>query len=163
VTDGGESGWTTMPGGRRGETGPLPRVAPGRVVGLGALCELGPPRPDPREQSFLVSEFAVLDDGRRVTLHGERGFTAAVRSTGPDDPGDLRHHETIESLTADVLTVVLPDDDDDPEAHPWDWLAGLARARGLDVGPDDLRSLPYEVCLTERVHRWLGAGPGVDS
>ena len=162
MTDGGGSGWTTHPGARSGETGALPRVAPGRVVGLGALCELGPQRPDPREQQFLISEFAVLDDGRRVTLHEERGFTAALRSTGSDDPGALRDHETIESLTSGVLTVVLPDDDDDPEPHPWAWLAGLARARGLHVEPDDLRALPYEVCFTERVHRWLGSGSAAD-
>jgi hypothetical protein len=131
-------------------------VKPGRVVGLGAICDLGPQRPDDaRAGSFSVSEFVTLEDGRRVILHEDRGFTIALRSTGRTDPGELREHMTIESLTRDVLNVVLPDDDMPAEAHPWSWLADLARARGLNVSADDLRSLPYEVTFTDNVRRWL--------
>jgi len=54
-----------------------------------------------------------------------------------------------------VLNTVLPDDDEPAEDHPWTWLAGLARARGLNVSADDLRGLRYEVTFTDRVHRWL--------
>jgi len=154
-----EGGWGLYPGARQGEAGPLPQVEPGRVVGLGALCDLGPERPDPRERSFPVSEFVTLEDGRRVTLHEDRGFTTAVRSTGPIDPGDLRQHSSLESLTEAVLTTVLPDDDNDPDAHPWTWLAELAGARGLEVTAADLRGLPYEVLFTEQVRRWLAVGP----
>jgi len=101
-----------------------------------------------------VSEFVTLEDGRRVILHAERGFTVGLRSTGKPDPGDLREHETLESLTRDVLNTVLPDDE--PAAdHPWTWLAELARARGLDVSAEDLRSLSYEVTFTDNVKRWL--------
>jgi cytochrome oxidase assembly protein ShyY1 len=125
-------------------------------VGLGAICDLGPQRPDDaRAESFSVSEFVTLQDGRRVILHEDRGFTTALRSTGRTDPGELREHTTIESLTRDVLNVVLPDDDVPAESHPWAWLADLARARGLNVSADDLRSLPYEVTFTDDVRRWL--------
>jgi hypothetical protein len=134
----------------------LPPVEPCRVVGIGAICDLGPQRPDDaRAESFSVSEFVTLEDGRRVILHEDRGFTTALRSTGRSDPGELREHMTIESLTRDVLNVVLPDDDEPVEDHPWSWLADLARARGLDVTADDLRSLPYEVTFTDKVRRWL--------
>jgi hypothetical protein len=34
-------------------------------------------------------------------------------------------------------------------------LADLARARGLNVSANDLRSLPYEVIFTDEVRRWL--------
>jgi hypothetical protein len=56
-----------------------------------------------------------------------------------------------------VLNVVLPDDDEEAavEAHPWEWLAGLARARGLKVTAEDLRELTYEVVFTDNVTRWL--------
>jgi hypothetical protein len=130
----------------------LPPVQPGRVVGLGAICDLRPQRPDEaRSQSFSVSEFATLEDGRRVTLHDDRGFTIGWRSVGDADPG----HETLESMTRNVLNVVLPDDDECAEEHPWSWLADLARARGLDVTPEDLRGLPYEVVFTDKVRQWL--------
>jgi len=137
----------------------LPPVEPGRVIGLGAICDLGPERSaDARSQNFSVSEFATLEDGRRVILHEDRGFTIGLRSTGESNPGDLREHETLESLTPNVLAVVLPDDDVPAEAHPYSWLADLARARGLNVSADDLRSFPYEVIFTDEVRRWLAPG-----
>lgn len=133
----------------------LPPVEPGRVVGLGAICDLGPQRvDDARSQGFSVSEFVTLEDGRRVILHEGRGFTIGGRSSGESRARDIRWHETRDSITRDVLNVVLPDDDC-AEDHPWSWLAELARARGLDVTADDLRGLPYEVVLTDEVTRWL--------
>jgi hypothetical protein len=132
-----------------------PPVEPGRVVGVGAVCDLDPRTPDKaRSQSFSVSEFVTLEDGRRVILHEDRGFTIGLGSSR-ESTADLRRGETLESLTRDVLSVVLPDDDVPAEAHPWRWLADLARARGLNVSADDLRSLPYEVTFTDEVRRWL--------
>jgi hypothetical protein len=153
---GAKGGWGLHPDSKNVRAERLPPVKPGRVVGLGAICDLGPQPPDDaRSQSFSVSEFVTLEDGRRVILHEDRGFTIGLRSTGKSDPGDLREHETLESLTRDVLNTVLPDDDVPAEAHPWSWLADLARARGLNVTADDLRSLPYEVTFTDEVRRWL--------
>jgi hypothetical protein len=155
-----QSGWQSYPGARSGEAAfQLPPVEPGRVLGLGAICDLRPPQADPRDRGFEVSEFVTLDDGRRVLLHdGGRGFTIGVRSTGERKPPDIRLHLTLEQLTNDVLLVVRPDDDDDPEPHPWSWLSGLARSRGLDATADDLRALPYEVVFTDELRRWLAAG-----
>jgi hypothetical protein len=133
----------------------LPPVEPGRVVGLGAICDLDTRTPDKaRSQSFSVSEFVTLEDGRRVILHEDRGFTIALGSSR-ESTADLRRGLTLESLTPDVLAVVLPDDDVPAEAHPYSRLADLARARGLSVTADDLRSLPYEVTFTDTVRRWL--------
>ncbi len=152
-----EGGWQPYPGARSGEAAfQLPPVEPGRVVGLGAICDLHPPGSDPRAQSFDVSEFVTLEDGRRVLLHdGGRGLTIGIRSTGTSKPPDVRRRLTLEQLTSDVLTVVLPDDEDDTEPHPWSWLSGLARARGLDVTADDLRELPYDVVFTDELREWL--------
>ncbi len=86
-----DGGWAPHPDG--GEpSGPLPPVAPGRVVGLGAVCDLGPPRLDQEHtHSFDVSEFVLLDDGRRVTLHRDRGFTiGGVRTIGVPGRQDPR-------------------------------------------------------------------------
>jgi hypothetical protein len=158
-----EGGWQSYPGARpAGAAFDLPPVEPGRVVGLGAICDLHPPSADPRDQSFKVSEFVTLEDGRRVLLHdGGRGLTIGVRSTGSRKPPDVRWRLTLEDLARDVLkNVVVPDDDTDPEPHPWSWLAELARARGLDVTADDLRGLPYDVVFTDELRRWLAAYPG---
>jgi hypothetical protein len=87
-----------------------------------------------------------------VILHEDRGFTIGWGGSGS---GDIREHESLETMTRNVLNVVLPDDDECAEDHPWSWLAGLARARGLDVTAEDLRGLPYEVVLADEVHRWL--------
>ena len=84
----GDGGWTAHPDGGAPDA-PLGPVPPGRVVGLGALCKMGPPRPDQENtHSFDVSEFLLVDDGRRVTLHRDRGFTiGGIRTAGV--PGSL--------------------------------------------------------------------------
>ena len=57
----------------------LAPVEPGRVVGLGAICDLLPLRADPSSQDFKVSEFVDLEDGRQVILHdGGRGLMTSV-------------------------------------------------------------------------------------
>jgi hypothetical protein len=62
---------------------------------------------------------------------------------------------TPDSIRQDVLNVVLPDDDESGEDHPWEWLAEQARLQGIDVTADELKALPYEVILTERLAGWL--------
>jgi hypothetical protein len=151
-----KAGWRPYPGASAPQQN-LPRVRPGRVVGIGAICDLEAQRfPDARSQSFSVSEFVTLADGRRVILHRDRGFTIGLGSRS-ERYDDLRAHATRDNLIQDVLNVVLPDDDEDAavEAHPWSWLAELARARGLKVTAEDLRGLEYEVVLTDKVIRWL--------
>lgn len=95
--------------------------------------------------AFRVSEFAMLSDGRRVMLHSERGFNSWNSS------GDPWSHLTLEGVAADVLTTVLPDDDDTQEEHPWEWLAELLTAHGVEASPDRLRSLPYVIEYSDRL------------
>jgi hypothetical protein len=97
--------------------------------------------------SFDVHEFAELDDGRRLTLHEERGFT----TSGGPEPTDLWRHLTLEHLERDVRTTVLPDDDDTQDEHPWEWLAGLLHVHGVEATTEELRVLPYEVVFSERL------------
>jgi hypothetical protein len=96
-----------------------------------------------------------LEDGRRVILHDERGFTLGRRSSGEPGSSDAQGRETLESLTRDVLNVVLPDDDAVRGGTPL-VVAGRPRSvRGLHVTAEDLRGLPYEVIFAENVRRWL--------
>ena len=123
------------------------------VVGLGARCELVPPERDtasPGGASFEVSEFAVLDNGRRLTLHSERGWTTWVHSTDQRRPLDPWTALTAEGVRQDVLNVVLPDEDDG-EPHPWEWLRGLLQQQGVDVTVEQLKAVPYTVELSDTV------------
>lgn len=124
-----------------------------RVVGLGAICGLRTRGfdDDGRSQSIWVSESARLANGRRVILHDDRGFTIGIGSGA----GAVQDGLTPDLTIRTVVSVVLPDDDDCEDDHPWIWLAQLARARGLDVTAEDLRGLPYQVVLTDSVTRWL--------
>jgi hypothetical protein len=130
----------------------VPITKEDHVVGLGAMCDLDNATANERSQHFSVSEFASLGDGRRVILHRDRGFTIAW-GRGVDGP-PLSTTETVESVTRNVLNVVLPDEDNGDD-HPWSWLAKLCRSHGLNVTADELKSLPYQVILTEGVSEWL--------
>jgi hypothetical protein len=151
-----ESGWGTHPDGVEppADLGP---VEPGRAIGLGAICDLRSAHiGNQSSHSFTVGEFLVLEDARRVMLHQERGFTIGPwRSISEFSVDALKARDTVESLTQHVMTVVLPDEDESGESHPWDWLATLAGRRGLSVTADELRGLPYAVVFTDEVHRWL--------
>lgn len=125
-----------------------------RVAGLCAGCDLERAADDGRTVSFSVREFAVLADGRRALLRGGLGFTMGWGS-GVGTTAAVWDGYTLDAARRDVLNVVLPDDDDTGEDHPWEWLAELARQQGLAVTADDLRGLPYTVELSYRVHRLL--------
>ena len=105
-----------------------------------------------RGVSFVVHEFAELADGRRLTLHKERGFTT---SRGPA-PSDMSWYLTLEHLERDVRTTVLPDDDDTQDQHPWEWLAALLHLHGVEATADELRGFPYIVVFSERLRARQG-------
>jgi hypothetical protein len=66
------------------------------VIGLGAWTELA--HKDDRGMDIDVHEFAVLSDGRRLTLHQNYGFSTSAT------------HMTADPAVRSVLTTVLPDD-----------------------------------------------------
>jgi hypothetical protein len=105
--------------------------------------------------SFVVHEFADLADGRRITLHTERGFTTSARASSGPPPSDQWRYLTLEWLERDVLTTVLPDEDETEDEHPWEWLAGLLRAHGVVTTPEQLRHLPYHVVFSDRLRARL--------
>jgi hypothetical protein len=139
------------------------------VVSLGACCDLVPPEEyggSPGGLGFSVSEFAVMHDGRRLTLHAERGWTQWPRRAVPhgepmpddgDEPLDPWSFTTRASVVQDTLNVVLPDDDDCPDDHPYEWLAGLLARHGVSASADELRALPYDVELSPRLQARLAA------
>lgn len=100
------------------------------VVGLGAWSELK--RRDQRGLGINVQEFAVLDDGRRLSLHEDHGFSTSAT------------HMSVEHAERSVLTTVLPDDAEvTGEEHPWEWLASLICGQGVAVTAEQLKAVPY--------------------
>jgi hypothetical protein len=114
------------------------------VVSLCARAELA--RAGQEGMDIDVHEFAVLDDGRRLTLHQERGFsTSATRLTA-------------DQAERDVLTTVLPDDAEiTGEYHPWEWLASLVRKHAVAVTPEQLKTIPYTVEFGPRLAALLAS------
>ena len=82
-------------------------VGPAVVVALGAWCDLYSAREDSgggAGTSFKVREFALLSDGREVTLLDDRGWTTSGRLD----------RIPITQLVGDVYNTVLPDDAEAP-------------------------------------------------
>jgi hypothetical protein len=151
----GHRGWSAHPQGgdhpveHPNVTDPAEPARSRRVVGIGADCDFRTGAAEPgASQSFSVTEFVVLQDGRRVVLDN-RGFTLGSNA-GPDH-ADL----TPQIMRRQVLNVVLPDDDESEDDHPWSWLAELAGRQGIEVTANELKELQYEVVLADRVTRWL--------
>lgn len=89
--------------------------------------------------SCHVREFALLSDGREVTLLDDRGWTTSA----PLGEISLAH------AVRDVCSVVLPDNAEDTgEEHEWQRFEERLREAGVAVTADELRALPYRVFLS---------------
>ena len=143
---------------------PVSVIAFGAVYELAADWTTGFGRPQgkatpPRARlSFRLVEFAELDDGRRLELRADRGMNHGEpriaygpvdgtdeRSPGPPripfDLSDPWQFVTRQSLTAEVLAYVDPDD----EESWWRWLVDRLAELGVDVDMAAVRSVPYRV------------------
>jgi hypothetical protein len=91
-----------------------------------------------------VHEFAVLDDGRRLTLHQDRGFSTSAT------------HITADHAERSVLMTVLPDDAEvTGDDHSWEWLASLIRGNEIAVESEHLKTVPYVVEFGPRLSALL--------
>jgi len=131
---------------------------------------------DAQSMSVSARHEAVLVDGRRLLLLGDRGWAAAL---GPalvreaQDGGSRRKAvsgiwatTSIEELEGTARCVVGPDEpfdgrsQEDMEADHWASLAELLRQQGVVVDAQELKWLPHEVVLTERLLARLGRDAG---
>jgi hypothetical protein len=86
-----------------------------------------------------VREFALLSDGREVTLLDDRGWTTSAQL------GEI----SLVHVVGNVYNVVLPDDAEETgEEHEWQRFEQRLREAGVTVTPDQLRAVPYQVILT---------------
>ena len=124
-------------------------VSPASVVALGAGCDLHSPEEASGGRtgtSFEVREFALLSDGREVTLLDDRGWgTSASLDRIP-----------ISEVVRNVYNTVLPDDAEETgEEHEWQRFEQRLREAGVAVTLDELRALPYRVILSDRLRSRL--------
>jgi hypothetical protein len=125
-------------------------VGPAVVVALAAWCDLDPQGEDSGGSagaSFKVREFALLSDGREVTLLDDRGWSTSARLD----------QILIPQFVRDVHTTVLPDDAEETgEEHEWQVFQQRLREAGVAVTLEELRALPYRVILDDRLRARLG-------
>jgi hypothetical protein len=117
---------------------------------------------------------AVLADGRRVVLLADRGWGGQLVVAWGDEPSeqDLRLLEplgiwasqTEQDMKQTARVVVGPDEPfegrthADMEADHWNFLTRILREQGVEVEPAELKALPHDVELSDRVLARIGRG-----
>jgi len=123
---------------------------------------------DPRRISVSARHEAVLEDGSRLLLLDDRGWTGELRGAGADRVDDLWALTTERDVVETARVVVGPDEpfgrqtQDDMETNHWNALAEILRAQGVVVEAGELRQLPHEVELSDRLRARLGRAGGPD-
>jgi hypothetical protein len=108
---------------------------------------------------------AVLDDGRRLLLLDDRGWTEALRGAGANEIDELWGLTSERDIVETARVVVGPDEpfdgrsQDDMETDHWKALAETLRVQGVVVDASELRHLPHDVVLSDRLRARLGRGP----
>ena len=117
---------------------------------------------DPRVQRFSALHEAELADGRRVTLLDDRGWSGRAFRFDGSTAHAIAAPEAWSSVTREEIereaSVVVGADEvfggrsqEDMEDDHWAYLAAVLRARGITIEPAELRRLPHEVVLGERL------------
>jgi hypothetical protein len=121
---------------------------------------------DPRRISLSARHEAVLEDGRRLLLLDDRGWTEEARGAGTDDIDDLWALTPERDIVETARMVVGPDEpfggrsQDEMETDHWSALAENLRAHGVVVDAGELRRLPHDVVLSDRLRARLPHSPG---
>jgi hypothetical protein len=113
-----------------------------------------------RDISVACRHEAVLDDGRRVVLLDGRGWTAGLRGPGTEALDGWAAASEAE-IVATARDVVGPDEahggrsQADMDDGHWGTLAETLRGHGVTADPAELRCLPHDVVLGERLRARL--------
>ena len=123
--------------------------------------------PDARRMSLAVRHEAVLPDGRPVVLLADRGWSEGLRVVSYDDPSaherrlaelpGIWAYSTVEEIERTARVVVGPDEPfaghtpEDMDAAHWDSLARILGEHGVEVEAGELKALPHDVELSDRV------------
>jgi hypothetical protein len=129
-------------------------VAVARFV---TFADVGGDVTDIAQASVLTRHEAVLTDGRRVVIVDDRGWSWSVHGGQGDVVHDPWSSTSLEDIEDTARVVVGPDEPcdgrshDDMEADHRAYIAGLLQQQGVGVTAHDLKSLPHDVVLSERL------------
>jgi hypothetical protein len=142
------------------------------VTRLVTFVDLAEEVGDTRQMAVSARHEAELLDGRRVLLLDDRGWTSSALIAFPaGDASDRDRREqqpdiwamtSVEDVEEDARMVVGPDEppdgfsQEDAEQAHWAYLSDVLRQHGVVVDAVDLRRLPHEVVLSDRLLRRLG-------
>jgi hypothetical protein len=140
------------------------------VTRLVTLVDLNAENSDAHQMSVSALREAVLEDGRRVLLLDDRGWTAsALRASWGEADSESRPEQldtwaltSVEDVEATARVVVGPDEppegrsQEDAEADHWAYLADMLRQQGVVVDALELKRLPHDVVLSERLLARIG-------
>jgi hypothetical protein len=122
------------------------------------------------QMSFSARHEAVLEDCRHLLLLDDRGWSSSfLRTTAdsdsPRDVPDFWATTSREDIEETARFVVGPDEpfdgrsQEDMEGDHWAYLSGILRQQGVATDADELKGLPHDVVLSERVLALLGGDP----
>jgi hypothetical protein len=138
----------------------------GAVVRLVTYADIGA-GDDPLVMSVSLRQDAVLADGRQLVLLDDRGWSSTLciaTNDAASDAGvpDVWSTTSVAELEADARVVVGPDEpydehsqSDMEEAH-WAFLAAKLHRQGVVVDGPQLRDLPHEVIVSDRLLARIG-------
>ena len=136
-----------------------------RVVGLVTLADVDADA-HPRRLSVSARLEAVLDDGRRVPLLDDRGWSETLHGPGAEDVADIWAVTAEQDIAETARVVVGPDEpfdglsQEDRESDHWNALAEKLRAHGVVVDAGELMRLPHDVVLSKPLLARLVQGAG---
>ena len=117
---------------------------------------------DARDISVSARHEAELEDGSRVLLLDDRGWTEALRGAGSNAIDDVWALTTERHIAETARVVVGPDEpygrrsQDDMETDHWSSLAEILRGHGVVVDAGELSRLPHDVVLSDRLRARIG-------
>jgi hypothetical protein len=148
------------------------------VVRLLTVVDLDANDPGPDSKSLAVSARleAVLADGRRVVLLDDRGWGGTICVSWDREPSEQERKDaerlrgwdfmTVEEMEQTARDVVGPDEaiedetQADMERGHWETLARVIQDQGIEVEAADLKVLPHDVELSDRVLARIREGRG---
>jgi hypothetical protein len=146
------------------------------VTRLVTLVEVRDDVPDARQMSVSARHEAVLADGRRLLLLGDRGWVSSLRIAKGEEDGalgggswqedgpDIWAMTSVEDIENEARAVVGPDEpfgersQEDMEADHWAYLTGVLRQQGVIVDAVEPKRLPHDVELGPRLLARIARG-----
>jgi hypothetical protein len=122
---------------------------------------------DPRRMSVSARLDAELADGSSVMLLNDRGWSGSLNRTSEAIP-DVWAGTSVEEIEETARVVVGPDEAFDDisqeqmDASHWASLCEALGREGVVADPDELRRLPHDVVLSERLRARVPGHPAAE-